>query len=523
MCLLHCRVKPALDGQAIGNILYGMKCMTSEHKVVRDVLKALVRGLVSDEKILGMSAQEISNAMYGMQCMEITDVEVQMTLKFLRRQLLACKHDFSGQAVSNMIFGLQNKNCNHEVVRSFLSTVSEKMQLLWEPMNLFAVGVAMYGLRSANSEVAEVRTFLRCLHEKCSVFKDDGLLEEQVTRSICNALYGMQCMDSQHYEVRCMLGMLSDRLKTCSPTTMTAQGFGNAMYGMQQMTCRSDHPEVLSMFRTLIANAKSYPQQLLDHRAVSNSLYGLISAIKSSTDLQSKELLSQMLELLLDTIENIIRSFGNEDHKLSPVEVISADNLMDLWRSLVLFSYFTNSSQAISESVRNRLTKLCSELSNAIPHSTLHVNYDSGNGEVKVSKKKQVNTLESRVQEQVNIILQDNPTVHITYNEMLYGFESDIVLRVTNAGTIDGTTTSLEPAIIHTIEVDGIAHLQPRKRKYCHLRDIYLRDQYGIEVSRIRLTDRKCISDKKLQEAVTNHLQSIRLFATTQQMQHTFF
>jgi hypothetical protein len=523
------RLKHPLDSQAVGNALYGMQSMSSEHKPVRELLAAIYSNITQQKNSppLCMKAQEISNAIYGMQKMDATDSEVQDVLMLLHQQLVDCKESVSGLAVGNIIFGLQSKTCDHKVIRDILHTVSGRVQQLSEPLSIVSFGSALYGLHCMSSDVTEVREVLASLCDHLTPDITSNSYGREVagshTRSIVNALYGMQCMDSEHLEVRRVLALLSARLEVCSTTSMTAQGFGNAMYGLQLMACRDDHPEVEAVFQALYDKANASPKKLIDVRAVGNSLYGLISSMKYQTDGSSKKLLIKIVTLLLDAADDIVASITDQKENLLNNECsISIEDMQDLWRSLVLFSHFTESSAALTPDLKSHMVRLCSDLSKHAPHSTLHVISTDENGDnAAPSESKARSGIERRVQEQVNIILQQNPTVHITHNEMLYGFESDIVLRVTSVES--SQQQSRVPDIIRNVEVDGITHLQPRKRKFCNLRDIYLEDKYGIKVSRIRVPDRRRLSDEALHDAVLEHLKALKLFVITQQTQHTFF
>lgn len=523
-----CRLKHPLDRQAIGNILYGMQHMSSEHEAVRNFLAALLENLQLPRKngaTLCLKAEEVSSAFYGMQRMDVADREVRDVLTFLLGQLENCDEMVSGRSVSNIMLGLQNKTSDHEVVRNIVRAMSNRVGNLSKPLSLLQFGSAMYGLHCMSSDVEEVRDLLSALCDHLSP-RCTGAGQ---TRSAVNALYGMQCMDSEHPEVRRVLSLLASRLKAAQGSTtesLTAQGFGMAMYGLQLMTCQPGHPETEAMLQVLLDRARA-DSVLLDVRAVSNSLYGLISSMKYPSDATARKLLGTIVSHLLTVAEGVVVRVRESAGGDSSSSDASVEEMQDLWRSLVLFSHFSGSSAALTPDLKTRLGQLCSDLSLHTPHSTLHVL--RGAGEMRGDEEARVSgtdSIEQRVQKQVDFILQQKPTVQITYNEMLYGFECDIVLRVTS---VDGLSQSLPlsrpqvPAIIRNFEVDGITHLQPRKRKFCNLRDLYLEDKHGISVSRLRLPDRTTLTDQDLHAAVSGHLNSLKLFATTQQTQHTFF
>jgi hypothetical protein len=494
-----------------------MQNMSSEHEAVRDLLGAILANLAQHDAKLTLSEQEISNAMYGMQGMDVTDREVQAMLKFLHLQLIGCAEPITCQAIGSIMYGLQNKTCDHKVVRDILRTVCQRVNSLSEPIDIITFGSAMYSLHSMSSDVIEVRQLLIALCERLTPEMPVTEDSSTYTRSLLAALYGMQCMDSENPDVRKVLTLLTCRLQLCEPSNITAQGFGSAIYGMQLMTCSVDHPETEALFRVLYEKVSTNSKELIDIRAIGSALFGLISSMKNQPDPNSRVVLTNLLTLLLNATDEIIVVSST---KTDSENIPSMGDLQNLWRSFVLFSHFTDASPVMTSEIKARIARLCAELSQLTPHSTLHITpHDNIN--TLPGEAKELTRIEQRVQDQVKAILQNKPTVHITYNEMLYGFESDIVLRVTS--TDNAQQTALVPDIIRNVEVDGITHLQPRKRKFCNLRDIYLEDKYGIKVSRIRLPDRQNISDDSLYDAVMGHLNGLKLFVSTQQAQHTFF
>jgi very-short-patch-repair endonuclease len=64
-------------------------------------------------------------------------------------------------------------------------------------------------------------------------------------------------------------------------------------------------------------------------------------------------------------------------------------------------------------------------------------------------------------------------TVKTSYNECLFGYEADIVLRMGSD--------------VINVEVDGIQHKQAVKKRFCGWRDRYLSEKHGIIVKRIDL------------------------------------
>jgi hypothetical protein len=77
--------KEGLNAQVVGNSLYGLQKMSSDHDEVRDVLSALAMKVDSCKEDL--NAQALGNALYGLQRMSSDHVEVRDVLSALSRGL----------------------------------------------------------------------------------------------------------------------------------------------------------------------------------------------------------------------------------------------------------------------------------------------------------------------------------------------------------------------------------------------------------------------------------------------------
>ena len=73
--------KGTINGMTVGNALYGLRCMSSDHVEVRSLLSALEPKVRSCRESL--SAQAVGNAVYGLRCMSSDHVEVRSLLSAL--------------------------------------------------------------------------------------------------------------------------------------------------------------------------------------------------------------------------------------------------------------------------------------------------------------------------------------------------------------------------------------------------------------------------------------------------------
>ena len=80
--------------------------------------------------------------------------------------------------------------------------------------------------------------------------------------------------------------------------------------------------------------------------------------------------------------------------------------------------------------------------------------------------------------------------IALTSNECLFNlFEADIILRVLSAS---------EGSLVINIEVDGLHHLREKKKRFCALRDEYLKSR-GVVVYRITASAVWDMSDEEIQ------------------------
>ena len=87
--------------------------------------------------------------------------------------------------------------------------------------------------------------------------------------------------------------------------------------------------------------------------------------------------------------------------------------------------------------------------------------------------------------------------IRISSNEYLFDlFESDIVIRIPFSNMMEEINTTYLPI---NIEVDGLHHRQSIRKRFCSLRDKYLKSQgvtvNRIETSRLRNMNRNDVED----------------------------
>ena len=113
-----------------------------------------------------------------------------------------------------------------------------------------------------------------------------------------------------------------------------------------------------------------------------------------------------------------------------------------------------------------------------------------------VGSKRRVSNSEQKYAGMAAKAFEGSPHVKVSFNEQLFGFEADIVLRV-SASLSGPAATAADPAaavtgdgsdaVVVNVEIDGSHHTQPVSQLFCHWRDRYLTERRGVVVKRIDL------------------------------------
>jgi hypothetical protein len=92
--------------------------------------------------------------------------------------------------------------------------------------------------------------------------------------------------------------------------------------------------------------------------------------------------------------------------------------------------------------------------------------------------------------------------VLVSANEHLFDlFESDVVVRIPRDGG---------DCLIVNIEVDGVHHLREKKKRFCMLRDEYLKSK-GVVVMRVTVSRLREMKDEEVEDWVLDKVASAML------------
>jgi hypothetical protein len=176
--------------QGVGNALYGMKNMSSEEQIVRDLLVALLPKIkLCADTGPKLRAIHCGNALYGLQTMCSRYKEVRAVVAQLAPMVEACEEQFRGQEIGNALYGMRYMNSTRPEVRALLSALAPKIRGSL-PLNRQEIGNALYGLQSMRTEHREVRVVLSALAGKVRDSPDALFLGSQQRN---NALCKFKC------------------------------------------------------------------------------------------------------------------------------------------------------------------------------------------------------------------------------------------------------------------------------------------------------------------------------------------
>jgi hypothetical protein len=430
--------KDMLDDQAIGNALYGLQQMNSGHDTVRKILAQLCRKL--EESTIPFSAQAIGNSLYGLQAMTSNHYVVRRLLVALSRKIAKCPGRLSAQHVGNALYGLQNMSSRHKEVCLLLSVLSRKIRESSDLLLPQNIGNALYGLQNMSSDHEAVRIILNVLCNK--IRESRPLLSSQ---HIGNGLYGLQNMNSGHQEVRSLLDVLGDAIENSGECELSSQEIGNAFYGLQSMS--GEHRETVRVVELLANKLSSCPEQL-SCQAIANSLFGISQLYVGCND--DGALVNSVATYLLNKVDGIIAAPKNH----GPFE------LLDLWRMCQLFEYTTEGC-----GMPERLLTVNGKLRDICELGSLGVILTSGS------------EIERRIARALrDVLITQVPEAKISTNEMLHGFECDVVIRSISPITGD--------IVVHNIEVDGPTHKRFTSQTFTARRDSYLSEVHSVVITR---------------------------------------
>jgi hypothetical protein len=307
-------------------------------------------------------------------------------------------------------------------------------------------------------------------------------------------------MKSDSLTIQKLLTFLNTNIAVCT-LNMNAQSLCNAIYGLQNMS--TNHSEVMILLNTL-ANKCNTCIELLSPQEVGHFLYGL--SMKNNIPIAMMEFFEKQIQALLLEVQS------GDINKYTPRDYLC------LYQNIVLSCYnnsnnnstkISNSNNTINDNSNNNVDKsnsnTTSTINNSNNNNNNHTNEEtnlfhqfSTKGQKNIEELKQftkayitstkINSLLTEVTTHVNAtekqtIQQIEKELKLKYpsefqsgvakiekSVLLHGFECDMVFY-------------LHDQIIN-YEIDGNSHLIPSKVTFTQRRDHYLQKIHQIKIER---------------------------------------
>jgi hypothetical protein len=235
--------KGDLKPQNVGNALYGLQKMSSDHSEVREVLSALAVKIRNCKE--NLDPQGVGNALYGLQKMCSDSSEVREILSALAMKIRNCKENLDPQAVGNSLYGMQKMSSDRSEVQEVLSALALKILKCKGDLSIQQVENGFHGIKGMSRDCSEVRDVVSALTMKVRNHKEN--LEAQ---DLGSELYGLQGMSSDASEVHHKLSALMMKLNTFKKD-LNAQAVSNILFGLQRIIWINSTPDFISILTFL--------------------------------------------------------------------------------------------------------------------------------------------------------------------------------------------------------------------------------------------------------------------------------
>lgn len=145
-----------LNKLVFSKMIYGFRnqCESQDH--VKKFLKILTKKVFSSSNRVVLDGQGVGNCLYGLQRMTCESDEVKGLVKELMHHVQHCTSQLKSQEVGNALYGLQNMSSAHREVRGLLLALARRVSGCNEALSAQAIGNSLYGLKNMDSTCLEV-------------------------------------------------------------------------------------------------------------------------------------------------------------------------------------------------------------------------------------------------------------------------------------------------------------------------------------------------------------------------------
>ncbi len=288
--LRHC--KEIFDGQAISNMIYGLKGLTSDDPEVLATLRAIRETISrtidsSSNKQLIMTPQGIGSAFMGLQGMSSSHSEVRDLLSILTDCIDNCNH-LDNQAVANILLGLRSSSSDHHEVRQVINSLCNKIDTkVLIKLKRNELSMALWGMQGLQGNDKETQKLLEMINDALDTihFKDLGEYFYS-GEQLGPALSGLKRMSNENIEVKRLLRHIHSSILAQSGGSgmninvrdITDQHIGSSFYGLQSMTMDyftyQENPELNDVLHALLIVLKNSKRRFAV-RSIAMGMYGL--------------------------------------------------------------------------------------------------------------------------------------------------------------------------------------------------------------------------------------------------------
>lgn len=251
----------------ISNALFGLRRISSEHPIVKQILSLLNQKIINCTDSFG--SHEIGNSFNGLQCMSEYDPEVLAIIKSLTSKTRDMKQPLFQRSVGSAVMGLRNFSSDSFEVRDLLSAISEKFSCSNDTIIEISISSCFNGLRCMN-ETLEVQKFVKVITQKVNELPSTIKIS---AKSFANSMTGFRNMNGKVNSTRNAIKALSERLDDAS--SFGSLDIGRAFTGLQGIS--HDNAYVLSVLEKLSKIVSRTRMKLTD---IALSLYSFKSQAK---------------------------------------------------------------------------------------------------------------------------------------------------------------------------------------------------------------------------------------------------
>jgi len=212
-----------LSAQGVGNAFYGLQGMSSEREGVRKVLSALtakVRAMPSSSASsssspteIPLSGQNIGNALWGLRNMTSEHVEVRQALAALADRIKSSPAEMNGQNIGNALYSMHAMDDGKEEVRQVLAALALKLVQSTKPLSGLDLGMSLYGLRSMDSNTPEVRVLLGILVHKIRQTESMQLQHRDLSLAIMSVLKTTEWIEGDEWIRDDLMAVLASKTR----------------------------------------------------------------------------------------------------------------------------------------------------------------------------------------------------------------------------------------------------------------------------------------------------------------------